>query len=213
MKNPLKFNLRSPIATLVTIAAGGIMLLTYILPLEELQSFILNVVAVGAATALVIGLINLLNVHVNKIRSGDNPVGSLALVLAMGITFLVTLVEEFTDFYPASLPGADWLLANIQVPVESALMGVMAITLVYAAARLVTLRPNIFSFLFVLTLLLTLITSTQIGLDAGVGQALRNFLVHGLASGGARGILIGVALGTIATGLRVIMGADRPYDG
>lgn len=213
MKNPLKFNLRSPIATLVTIAAGGIMLLTYILPLEELQSFILNVVAVGAATALVIGLINLLNVHVNKIRSGDNPVGSLALVLAMGITFLVTLVEEFTDFYPASLPGADWLLANIQVPVESALMGVMAISLVYAAARLVTLRPNIFSFLFVLTLLLTLITSTQIGLDAGVGQALRNFLVHGLASGGARGILIGVALGTIATGLRVIMGADRPYDG
>jgi len=189
------------------------MLLTYILPLEELQSFILNVVAVGAATALVIGLINLLNVHVNKIRSGDNPVGSLALVLAMGITFLVTLVEEFTDFYPASLPGADWLLANIQVPVESALMGVMAISLVYAAARLVTLRPNIFSFLFVLTLLLTLITSTQIGLDAGVGQALRNFLVHGLASGGARGILIGVALGTIATGLRVIMGADRPYDG
>lgn len=213
MKNPLKFNLRSPIATLVTIAAGGIMLLTYILPLDELQSFILNVVAVGAATALVIGLINLLNVHVNKIRSGDNPVGSLALVLAMGITFLVTLVEEFTDFYPASLPGADWLLANIQVPVESALMGVMAISLVYAAARLVTLRPNIFSFLFVLTLLLTLITSTQIGLDAGVGQALRNFLVHGLASGGARGILIGVALGTIATGLRVIMGADRPYDG
>jgi len=213
VKNPLKFNLRSPIATLVTIAAGGIMLLTYILPLEELQSFILNVVAVGAATALVIGLINLLNVHVNKIRSGDNPVGSLALVLAMGITFLVTLVEEFTDFYPASLPGADWLLANIQVPVESALMGVMAISLVYAAARLVTLRPNIFSFLFVLTLLLTLITSTQIGLDAGVGQALRNFLVHGLASGGARGILIGVALGTIATGLRVIMGADRPYDG
>lgn len=213
MKNPLKFNLRSPIATLVTIAAGGIMLLTYILPLEELQSFILNVVAVGAATALVIGLINLLNVHVNKIRSGDNPVGSLALVLAMGITFLVTLVEEFTDFYPASLPGADWLLANIQVPVESALMGVMAITLVYAAARLVTLRPNIFSVLFVLTLLLTMIISTQFGLDTGVGQGLRNFLVHGLASGGARGILIGVALGTIATGLRVLMGFDRPYDG
>jgi hypothetical protein len=28
---------------------------------------------------------------------------------------------------------------------------------------------------------------------------------------GARGILLGVALGIIATGLRVLLGADRPY--
>jgi hypothetical protein len=213
VKNQLKFNLRSPVATILTIAAGGIMLLTYILPLGGLQAFILNVVMIGAAAALVIGVVNLLNVHVKKIRTGDGPVGSLALVLALVITFFVTMLQEYTNFYPASLPGADWLLKNIQVPVESALMGVMAITLVYAAARLVTLRPNIFSVLFVLTLLLTMISSTQIGLDSGAGQGLRNFLVHGLASGGARGILIGVALGTIATGLRVIMGSDRPYDG
>ena len=209
----MKFNFRSPVATVVTIFAGVIMLLTYLLPLGGLQSFILNVVMIGAAAALVIGVINLLNVHVNKIRSDDGAFGSLALVLALGITFLVTLAQEYIAFYPESLPGADWLLTNIQVPVESALMGVMAITLVYAAARLVTLRPNIFSVLFVLTLLVTLITSTQFGLDAGIGQGLRSFLVHGLASGGARGILIGVALGTIATGLRVIMGSDRPYDG
>lgn len=213
MKNPFKLNLRSPVATVVTVAAGSLMLLTYILPLDGLQAFILNLVMIGAAAALVIGVVNLLNVHVNKIRTGQSPAGSFALILALVITFFVTLIQEYTEFYPASLPGADWFLANIQVPVESALMGVMAITLVYAAARLVTLRPNIFSVLFVFTLLLTLITSTQLGLDAGIGQALRNFLVHGLASGGARGILIGVALGTIATGLRVIMGADRPYDG
>jgi hypothetical protein len=28
---------------------------------------------------------------------------------------------------------------------------------------------------------------------------------------GARGILLGVALGTVATGLRVLLGIDRPY--
>jgi len=33
------------------------------------------------------------------------------------------------------------------------------------------------------------------------------------ALGGARGILIGVALGTLTTGLRVLFGADRPYGG
>jgi hypothetical protein len=31
------------------------------------------------------------------------------------------------------------------------------------------------------------------------------------ALAGARGILLGVALGTAATGLRVLLGLDRPY--
>ena len=30
---------------------------------------------------------------------------------------------------------------------------------------------------------------------------------------GARGILLGVALGSLTTGLRILLGADRPYSG
>jgi hypothetical protein len=33
-----------------------------------------------------------------------------------------------------------------------------------------------------------------------------------VASGGGRGILLGMALGAAATGLRILMGADRPYE-
>jgi hypothetical protein len=33
------------------------------------------------------------------------------------------------------------------------------------------------------------------------------------AAAGARGILIGVALGTLTTGLRILFGSDRPYGG
>jgi len=33
------------------------------------------------------------------------------------------------------------------------------------------------------------------------------------ALGGARGILIGVGLGALLTGLRVLFGIDRPYGG
>jgi hypothetical protein len=42
---------------------------------------------------------------------------------------------------------------------------------------------------------------------------LRPFLAQVMAAGGARGILIGVALGALTTGLRVLFGADRPYGG
>ena len=39
-------------------------------------------------------------------------------------------------------------------------------------------------------------------------------LVEGaVAEGGARGLLIGIALGTLLTGLRVLFGMDRPYGG
>jgi hypothetical protein len=33
------------------------------------------------------------------------------------------------------------------------------------------------------------------------------------ATAGARGILLGVALGTIATGIRILFGTDHPYGG
>jgi hypothetical protein len=33
------------------------------------------------------------------------------------------------------------------------------------------------------------------------------------STGGARGLLIGIALGVLLTGLRVIFGVDRPYGG
>jgi hypothetical protein len=208
-----RFSIQAPVAMVVAIAAGLLMLMTYIFPLDGLRAFILNLVMIGAAAALVIGVVNLLSVHVKKIRKQESTVGSLALVLALVFTFLVTLLEGYTTIYPDWLPGSEWLLANVQLPVESALMGVLAITLMYAAARLVTHRPNIFSVLFVLTLLITLVASTQFGLESGLGQWVRKFVSHGLASGGARGILIGVALGTIATGLRILMGFDRPYGG
>jgi hypothetical protein len=208
-----RFSIQAPVAMVVAIAAGLLMLMTYIFPLDGLRAFILNLVMIGAAAALVIGVVNLLSVHVKKIRKQESTVGSLALVLALVFTFLVTLLEGYTTIYPDWLPGSEWLLANVQLPVESALMGVLAITLMYAAARLVTHRPNIFSVLFVLTLLITLVASTQFGLESGLGQWVRKIVSHGLASGGARGILIGVALGTIATGLRILMGFDRPYGG
>ncbi|MCB2178715.1 hypothetical protein KQH61_04810 [bacterium] len=213
MKNFKRFSIQAPVAVMVAVAAGVLMLFTYIFPLDGLRAWILNIVMIGAATALVIGVFNLLSVHVKKIRTNDKPAASLLLVSALVFTFIVTLLQAYTNLYPDWLPGSQWLLTNIQLPVESALMGVLAVTLVYAAARLIIHRPNGFSVLFVATVLVTLMASTQFLLGSSLGALIRNFVSHGLASGGARGILIGVALGTIATGLRILMGVDRPYGG
>jgi hypothetical protein len=42
---------------------------------------------------------------------------------------------------------------------------------------------------------------------------LRSWIARVPAAAGARGLILGVALGIVATGLRVLAGVDRPYEG
>jgi hypothetical protein len=199
-----RFNLQAPVATIVALMFGWIILLSYVFPMEGLENLrtdILSWVVIASAAALLVGVINLLSVHLGKIRSGQGGgIHSLALVAAMILTFIFTLLQGPEGSIP------QWLFTYIQIPVESSLMAVMAVTLTYASARLLTRRTNVFSAIFVITLLLTLLTINPIfGIQATITRV--------LASAGARGILLGVGLGTIATGLRILIGSDRPYGG
>ena len=108
------------------------------------------------------------------------------------------------------------LLVNaIIVPVEASLMALLAVTLLYASIRLLRRRANLMSIIFIATALLMLIGSATLpsGEVGALNDFLRPWFQHVLAMGGARGILIGVALGTLTTGLRVLIGSDRPYGG
>ena len=70
------------------------------------------------------------------------------------------------------------------------------------------------SGIFITAVIFSLAASTALGLSIPlIGNTIKPFVTHVLASAGARGILIGVALGTITTGLRILIGADRPYGG
>jgi hypothetical protein len=199
-----RFNLQAPIATIVALLFGWIILLSYVFPMEGLKNLrndILSWVVIASAAALIIGVVNLLSVHLGKIRGGRGVgIYSLSLVVAMILTFIFTLLQGPRGSIP------QWLFTHIQVPVESSLMAVMAVTLTYASARLLARRTNVFSAIFVITLLVTLFTINPI-------FGIQETITRVLASAGARGILLGVGLGTIATGLRILIGSDRPYGG
>ena len=207
MKSKNKFSIQTPIAMIIAIVTGITMLATYIWPMPGIQVTLLNWVTIMAAAALVIGVFNLLNVHGKRVIEGKNIVNSTALVIALIATFLIKFVDQ------AVLP-AEWLLSYLIVPIESALMGVLVVSLTYAAVRLITKRPDLYSGIFITTVLFSLAASTSLGLSIPlIGNTIKPFVTHVLASAGARGIIIGVALGTITTGLRILMGADRPYGG
>jgi ABC-type Co2+ transport system permease subunit len=97
------------------------------------------------------------------------------------------------------------------LPVEAALMGILTITLLYAAIRLLRRRQDLTSIVFLITAAIILFGSLALPIPL-LGDTSR-WITQVLALGGMRGILIGVALGSLVTGLRVLFGADRPYGG
>jgi uncharacterized membrane protein len=70
------------------------------------------------------------------------------------------------------------------------------------------------SIFFLLTAVLLLFGSATLPFgDIPLFGTLARWVTQVWALGGVRGILIGVALGALTTGLRILFGADRPYGG
>ncbi len=199
------------VALVFAVAAGVVILLGYFLPvLGPVQSIVLNwaVILTGAAT--VVGVFNLILVHGNKItRREKGAAYSGILLVSLFATFVFGLALR-----PSS-PAMQTVVNGIIVPVEASLMAVLAVTLVYASMRLLRRRPDVMSIVFIFTAVVMLISSATLpfGEIGPLNNLLRPWVQHVLSLAGARGILIGVALGALTTGLRVLIGADRPYGG
>jgi uncharacterized membrane protein len=71
---------------------------------------------------------------------------------------------------------------------------------------------NLETFFFVLFAVIVLLGQVPIGIYLWPElPIIKDWILDVPTLAGVRGILMGVALGTIATGLRVLIGADRPY--
>ncbi len=206
--------LRGILPTAIAIATGILVLLGYFLNLTvliDLRIMLLNWAVILAAFALFVGVINLVVVHTNKIRQKQTGmVYSLFLIFSLLLTLVIGLVRGPED------PWVILIFNSVQLPIEASLMALLAITLTYASIRLLRRRLGVVSIIFVVTAFLILLGTAPLPLIGSlpfVGDLLRPFIAQVLAAGGARGILLGVALGTLTTGLRILAGADRPYEG
>ena len=195
------------------IAAGAIVLLGYFFPdqLGSLRLLLLDWAVIIAGMAVLVGIYNLAAVQMEKIRAGQKGGAyGILLVISLLITFGLGLILGPENEYMQLAMNA------IVVPVEASLMAILAVTLIYASIRLLRRRVDVMSvvFLVVAVLFLILVMPTPFGPILGdrVTQAAIDFLGM-FSGGGARGLLIGIALGTLLTGLRVLFGVDRPYGG
>lgn len=197
---------------IIAVVAGLFVLLGYFIPsiFSGIQVTLIGWAIILAAFALLLGIFNLALVHWKKISSrAPGSIYSSVLLISLIITIVLASISGPTG--GLSL----WLFNNLQVPVEVSLLAVLAIILVYSGARLLTRRPRWNTILFLVTVLLVLLGSVPLLFIGEIAplSVVRSWLSQVPAIAGARGLLLGVALGTVATGLRILIGVDRPYGG
>ncbi len=212
----MKINLKSPVSTAVAIGVGIIVLAGYFIPsFINIRFILLRAGLVLAAVALLVGIINLITVHIKKMGADSENSGySLILVISLLATLIIGIID-MVQTYLVGKPNfqmTSWIFTNIQLPIETSLLAVTTISLTYAAASILRRRLDLFSIVFFFVVLLVLLGSFSIPpATLPFLHIIREWILRVPALGGARGLLLGIALGTITTGIRVLMGTDRPY--
>ncbi len=216
---------RAPISAAIAISIGIVILLGYFFgenaagqstTLGILRTYFLQGAITLAGVAILVGVGNLVSVHLKKIRTSKGSGYSFVLLIALLLTLAIGLYDIFNNYQQGTpiYKNTSWLFEHIQLPIETSLMAILAVSLTYAVARLLRQRLNLLSGVFVAVVLILLLgTLPQLTASLPFLLELRAWIVEIPAVGGARGILLGVALGTIATGIRILMGSDRPYSG
>jgi hypothetical protein len=178
------------------------------------QMLVLLVGVVGAL-AVILGVLNLLGVHLRKLGSGGaqaaySAITILALILVMVLHLLERAGILTVRGGPPDTPLVSLTLMDaLQVTIESALAGILFFFLIFAAYRLLRRRVNAWGMLFVTTLVIVLVGYVQ--QSESLLYRFQDWLRNVPVSAGTRGLLIGIAIGTVVIGARVLIGQDRIF--
>ncbi len=198
-----------PIA--VAVGVGSIVLLTWFLPfpvLEGLRWMFLDWSVLLTGVALVMAFFYFLHTQWRLIRRRQNGWGyRILVVLAATGTFAWMMFDPTPR-------TASWMMTYVLIPGGVSLLGLLAVVLTYRGLWMVFQRGGGWGWLFFLTVGVVLAVDT---FQATQGPLPWTSEVSGWLEGvvvraGVRGLLLGMALGFVATGLRVLSGADRPFE-
>lgn len=206
--------MKSPISTAIAMAVGILVLLGTVLPipiLDSIREVLVNWAVIIAGVGALVAVVHFIRLHIRKVsQKRDRDIYSLFLIIAFTATFLYGIYCQSPsdiNFRP--------IVTDILVPVETSLLALLAFSMAVAIFQTVRKRKGFSTLLFLLSLIFFLIYFSN-GLPM---QSQIPFLQQGLLFlerlpiAGARGLLLGIALGSLITGIRILLGMDRPYQG
>lgn len=168
-------------------------------------SYLISLTTIIITFALLLGFVNVVTVHWSRIRTqkpGSNY--SIVLLISMVLTIGVSLGGPTTA-------GTQFIFSFILQPLEATFFALLALFIAGAAFRAFRVR-NLETILFIVFAWIVLLGQVPISIYLwSEFPVIKDWILNVPTLAGVRGILLGVALGTIATGLRVMLGMDRPY--
>ena len=165
----------------------------------------LKVVTITVALMFLVGVGNMCLVHLRRIIGRKK--GAIYSVFLLG-SFMLALGTYATE---RDDPQTSMVLfETVQVSVESALAGLLFFALVYGAYHMMRKQVTWSGVLFIVALLIVLTGALPFASVKTIGE-IRDWMLAVPVSAGARGLLLGIALGTIVTGVRVLIGVDQSY--
>jgi hypothetical protein len=198
-------SLKRSVATAIAISVGLFVLLDFFVQnafIGTLKFVFVRWAIIVAAFAMVLGFFNVLIFHLNKIlRFKQGWFYSIFLVLTMMVVLLLGSVEG----PQGSLTSR--IFQYVLFPLQATIFSLLAFFVASAAYRAFRVR-SWESALLVITGVIVLLGQVPLWVAL---TSFKEWILEVPSMAGARGILLGVALGTVATGLRVLLGIDRPY--
>jgi hypothetical protein len=220
--------LRNPkrlIATLIAGVAGIIVLLDFagsVPRIDLLAQLLVSWAATLAALALLVGLLSVVGSHlVRVLRQRPDWGYSVVMLVAMLVVIVSGTLVGFWDdgtgtkivILPQSLveqPIRDLFRAFYQ-PLGASFLALLAFFSLSAALRALRRRTaDALVIVFVAVIVLALTALPQLDALPMLGESVR-WVSDYLVLAGARGLLIGAALGALVAGVRVLLGFDQPY--
>lgn len=197
----------------IAIFFGWLTLVGLLFSLPDITNLVLGWAGLLLAFALLLGVLNLFVVHVNRTMK-KGSVYSLVLIVSMLAVFTMALTD-------ARGTTENWLgryFVWIQAPLEAALASLLAFFLLFAGFQLMKNQRTVWSFLFLVTAVLVLMADVLLvspwlspPISARFAQ-IQDIIHNVIVVAGIRGLLLGVALGTILLAARVLIGVERPYN-
>ena len=169
-----------------------------------------------AAFALIIGIHSLLRMHWRKTaRRQEGYAYSIILIAGCVLTLAVGMYNDGMGFWSKreSTGALPWIYDYVFKPAGATMFSVLAFFIASAAYRTFRAR-TVPAALLLLAAVVTMLGQVPVGSlvwDQLPDVALWLMMVPNAAV--KRGILLGVALGVVATSLRIIFGIERSYLG
>jgi hypothetical protein len=161
------------------------------------------------AFAVLVGLGNVVRVHFGRmLRRESGYIYSLILLLSAGGVLIAGIIGRVTNLQD---DVTNWIYQYIYQPLSTTLFSLLAFLMVSAAVKALRIG-TVESTLMMVGALIVLLGQVALQPFGGLNDLahwFQNYPVMGVL----RGVLIGAALGAIATSLRYILGVDNRYLG